>query len=114
MKDRRRRQRRNTPHYLNVLENESGKVLGRLVNITACGLMIVTRNPLAPDRDFELRLLFPRAISGKEGLDVKARSIYCRPDNNPDYYRIGFKFRQLSSDDATLIEDVLQKFHLVG
>jgi hypothetical protein len=114
MRNRRKRPRRNTPHYLNVLECESGKPLGRLVNISAYGLMIVTPAPVPPDRDFELRLLFPRTVAGKDGMDIKARSVYCRRDDNPAFYRIGFKFRQLSSDDASLIEDVLQKFHLVG
>jgi hypothetical protein len=114
IKDRRRRARRNTPHYLNVIEADTGKSLGRLVNITGHGLMIVTRSQLSPDREFRLRLVFPRAIHGKDEMVITAVSVYCREDTNPDFYRVGFKFRKISADDTVLLEDIMHTFHLVG
>ncbi|MFO7653391.1 MAG: PilZ domain-containing protein [Candidatus Krumholzibacteriia bacterium] len=114
MRDRRNRRRRKTPHYLNVVDSATGQVLGRLVNITAGGMMVVSRNKIMPDREFRLRLLLPRMVNGEDELQLQACSIWCRPDENPAFHRIGFKFLQVDERDAFVLEDVMHTFHLVG
>jgi hypothetical protein len=76
--------------------------------------MLVSARALLPDRDYRLRLVLPRMVSGKDELEVEARTIWCRPDKNPAYHRIGFAFRDVGGEDAFLLEDVLHTFHLVG
>ena len=78
-KERRKRPRVNTPHFVTVVDAETGQPLGRLVNVTADGIMLVTETPIMPFRDFELRLLLPRMIgdrlemmadTGIDGIDT--------------------------------------------
>ena len=46
MAERRKRSRKSTFHYTQVLDRNSGKQIGRLVNITTEGMMLITKTPL--------------------------------------------------------------------
>jgi hypothetical protein len=113
-KERRKRPRKNTPHVLFVADTEDGKILGRLVDITSDGLMLVTEDAIPTKNYFRLRLTLPRMVEGRSELVIEAESIWCKPDTNPEFYRIGFKFLNLSGQDGSLIETVMHTFTLVG
>jgi hypothetical protein len=99
---------------VNVVNGITGKPMGRVVNVTSDGLMLVSQTPIPPDRQFVLRLVLPRVVGGKWDLEVDARSVWFRPDDNPNYYRIGFEFRNIGGEDAYLLENVMHTFHLAG
>jgi hypothetical protein len=40
MREHRRRPRKNTPHHVKVMNHESGRLIGRVVDITADGMML--------------------------------------------------------------------------
>ena len=46
MAERRRRPRKSTLHYTKVLNRDSSKQIGRLVNITTGGMMLITSGPV--------------------------------------------------------------------
>jgi hypothetical protein len=113
-KERRKRPRKNTPHYLFVTEAEEGKVLGRLVDITSDGLMLVSAEAIPTKNYFRLQITLPRMVEDRSELVVEAESIWCKPDKNPEFFRIGFRFLNLSGQDGSLIESVMHTFTLVG
>ena len=114
MRDHRRNSRRNSPHRINVLAAESEQVLGRLVNITTGGLMFLADQAHDPEAVLDLRLPLPTMANGKLSIDVTGRVLWCRPDANPRFYRIGLAFDHLGAEEGYLIETVLQRLHLVG
>lgn len=114
MFDNRRHPRRNSPHRINVLAAADERVMGRLVNITTGGLMFLSKDPCPQRTDLELRLPLPTMANGKLSIDVSGHVLWCRPDANPQYYRIGLEFDGLGAEEGYIIETVLQRLHLVG
>ena len=113
-RDRRKRPRKNTPHYLVVVDAERDTPLGRLVDITSDGLMLVSEEAFPNKSPYRLRITLPRMVHDRTELIVEAESIWSKPDANPDFYRTGFRFLNLSGQDGSLIEDVMHTFSLVG
>lgn len=114
MSEHRRRPRKNTPHRINVLDNDTGRSLGRIVDITADGLMLVTKGPIEPGREFMVKILLPSMLQNRTDIVAAAKVVWCKQDRNPSFYKIGFQFVNLAGDDGFLLEDVMHKFILVG
>ena len=64
MSDLRNRPRKNTPHHVKVLDDNSGLVLGRVVDITSDGLMLVSEKPVPRGLITRLRITLPEGIPG--------------------------------------------------
>jgi hypothetical protein len=114
MREKRRRNRRNSPHRINVLDAGDERVLGRLVNITIGGLMFLAPASYKVGRVLDVRLPLPTMANGKLSIDVTGTVCWSRPDANARFQRIGMQFENLGPEEAYLIETVLQRLHLVG
>ncbi len=110
----RNRPRKNTPHPVKVFDAESNQVIGRVVDITADGLMMVGNVHLEPGRVFNLRIVLPPKSYGKNDISVQAEAVWCEQDTNPSYYQTGFKFQNLTGNDGFLLEDVMYRMNLVN
>jgi len=114
MEDYRHRPRKNTPHVVKAFDTANGKYIGRVVDITADGMMIVTDDGYTLGRVFNLRVILPVMMHQKTDVNVEARVIWCELDNNPSYHKIGLQFVNLPGEDGFLLEDVMHKLNLVG
>jgi hypothetical protein len=114
MKKQRNRPRKNTPHNVKVLDQESNQVLGRVVDITADGLMLVVDHHIEPGRSFNFRIILPRMIDGKIDIQVKAETVWCKEDTNPRFFKVGFRFENLPGNEGFTLEDVMHRMNLVG
>ncbi len=110
----RNRPRKNTPHPVKVMDTESGQVIGRVVDITADGLMMVGSINLEIGRVFSLRIVLPRMTDGKMDIAVQAETVWCKQDTNPKFFQTGFRFHNLLGNDGFLLEDVMHRMNLVG
>lgn len=114
MKKHRRRPRKNTPHLVNVLDVETGRSLGRVVDITADGMMLVSKYQMELGHRIAVRIILPVMVQARTDVQVEAEAVWCKQDSNPDFYKVGFRFVNLAGEDGFLLEDVMQKFNLVG
>ena len=114
MREYRRRPRKNTPHRTNVLDADTDIVLGRIVDITADGLMVVSQRQFDIGQVHNLKIVLPVMLRNRSDITVEAKVVWSSPDSNPSYHRAGFQFLNLAGDDGFLLEDVLHKFNLVG
>lgn len=114
MRDHRRQRRRNSPHRVNVLSGTDERVLGRLVNITAGGMMFLSGVSHDIGDILDLRIPLPIMANGKLSIDVTGRVVWARSDTNPSYQRIGVAFEALGPEEGYIIDTVLQRMHLVG
>jgi len=114
MHNKRRHPRPNSPHRINVLSARDDAVLGRLVNITAGGLMFLATGSYGRGATLSLRLPLPTMVNGKTAIEVEGEVLWSQADANPQYQRIGVQFRNLGAEEGYLIETVLQRLHLVG
>ena len=75
MNDRRKHKRRHTIFYLKVYDETTGKVAGRLVDITIEGMMLVSEKQVDMSNIFDFRLALPEKINGVDELTLKAKSV---------------------------------------
>lgn len=114
MQKQRNRPRKNTPHNVKVMNQETGNVLGRVVDITADGLMLVVSSAIEVGRQFDFRIILPRMVEGKVDIVVKAEAVWCKQDTNPRYFKVGFRFENISGNEGFTLEDVMHRMNLVG
>lgn len=82
--------------YLRVFEQETGALLGHLVDVSEGGLMLISEGPIPVDRPFRLRLEVPRETGPRQHIELAAHSLWSRNDVNPDFYDTGFRITQLT------------------
>ena len=114
MEDYRHRPRKNTPHVVKVLMADSGRTVGRVVDITADGMMLVTKDKIVIGQVYSFRIILPVMVHNRTDISMEAKSIWKQSDDNQDFSKCGFKFINLPGEDGFLIEDVMHKLNLVG
>ena len=114
MEDYRHRPRKNTPHLVKVLMADSGRMVGRVVDITADGMMLVTKDNIVVGKTYEFRIILPVMVHHRTDVTLEAKAIYINSDGNPNYRKCGFKFINLPGEEGFLLEDVMHKLNLVG
>ncbi len=110
MREKRRLKRKQLIYYLNVFDRNSGERVGQLVNITTEGLMLTSEAPVKTNTVFQLRLVLPEEIKGREQITFDARSMWCTKSVNPEFYDIGFQLVNISQEAAQIIESLIFGF----
>ncbi len=114
MEDYRHRPRKNTPHLVKVINEDTGKAVGRVVDITADGMMIVTKDKIVPGKFYNFRIILPVMVHHRSDVCLEAKAIWTTPDTNSEFSKCGFKFLNLAGEEGFLLEDVMHKLNLVG
>lgn len=105
--------RRHLIYYLRVFDDNSGQLLGNLVDISTRGIMLVSDKTIVPNQQFKLRMVLPETVEGSREVVFDAESRWCRNDINQDFYDTGFELinpdTQFLSLLDRLVEDCLFK-----
>ncbi len=102
--------RRHLVFYLRIFDGLGSRVLGHLMDISPRGLMILSDEPIAVNEEYRLRMRLPQEVSGSDEIIFGAVSRWCRRDENPDFYIIGFQIQDMDSETRSLISDLIDKF----
>lgn len=95
--------RRHLIYYLEVHDDETGELLGNLVDITTEGLKLVSKAPLQAKKLFKMRMNLPEGYFGEKELRFEAMSMWSSNDINPDFYDTGFNAPDLDSKVKNII-----------
>lgn len=105
--------RRHLIYYLRVFDQQSGHLIGNLVDISTKGIMVVSDKPITVGQRVRLRMVLPDTVDGSKEVEFDAESRWCRNDANRDFFDTGFELLDPSMDflDAVdrLVEDCLFK-----
>ena len=114
MEDYRHRPRKNTPHLVKAIDLASGKAMGRIVDITADGMMLVTEFNVVVGRTYNFRIILPVMVHHRTDVSLEAKAVWSDQDDNKKFHKAGFQFKNLPGEDGYLLEDVMHKLNLVG
>lgn len=110
--DRRSIKRRHLIYYLRLFDQNSGALVGHLVDITPQGMMLISEQPIAVGVIYQLKMALPFEIGGKTELLLTARAIHCRQDVNPLFYATGFQL--IGMEDPEAVETINQMINEFG
>ncbi len=102
--------RRHLLYYLQVSNGDTGGQMGHLVDITTEGLMLVSERPLELNKVHRIRIDLPTGVFGKDRLEFYAKSLWSKPDINPDFFDTGFLLQDAAPEDTAIIERVITHY----
>ena len=93
---------------LEVLDVHGEQPLGRLVDISAEGLMVLSSSEVPLQQIFQLEIPLPVPVAGCECLSLGVESLWCRESNNGEQYWAGFHVIDLSEEARDCINQLTQ------
>jgi len=103
-------ERKNLVYYLKVTDTEANQPMGHAVNISNQGVMLIINKSIEPESLFQLKMSLPEEIQGSRYFEFSGMSRWCRQDEDPDYYNVGFQFANVSTKGVQLIDRLIEKY----
>ena len=104
MSELRKYQRKQMKDYLMVSDLESGELIGRVLNITTEGIMILSENSIPTKKIFKCSMRLPDVIEGKREIEFELLSCWSQENQRLEMYQAGFKFL----DQSQLLQNILR------
>lgn len=110
-KDRRHVERKRLAYYIRVSDNDTGQIIGQVIDINRNGLSLDMTKLMPLERDFNLRLDLMDASFEKLFISFTARTKWQRTDPiNPGYFNMGFQIVKIAKEDQMVIERIERKY----
>lgn len=111
MRERRKQERKNLVAYTQVYDLYGGVLIGYLGDLSLQGVMVITEKPLPPQFEITLGIEIPELpdITAVR-MSLAARVAWCEPDLSPQFYTVGFEFKEVTEPQKKLIEAIIQQY----
>ena len=110
MAERRTEPRKKFKLYMRVVDDDTQKTLGHMMDISADGLQLETSVELPADKDYYLRVELTPELADRPYMVFVAKSRWCRPGNIPMLFYTGFRIVEIMPDDKIIFESLVKKF----
>ena len=106
----RRRRKRFMVVDLDIINRETEEHIGKLVNLSTAGMLVLGEIPVKANSILKLRILFAKPFIGREHFDIDARCVWCNKDVNPPNFSIGLMLLDKSSEQAEFMQRIIDEF----
>lgn len=90
MEEHRKLVRKRVGIVLEMQDRQTSQVLGRIMDLTLEGFMLLAKQEMIPDQQYELVLNLPEAIRFHRSIELVAECRWCQPSNTAGYFGAGF------------------------
>ena len=112
-KEKRKVRRRSLLYDFEVIEPDSGMTVGKIVNISLEGMMLIATDCQVSDTVCELQIMLPEMISGKNTIDCKTKCMWCKKNGVTDFYEVGFQLLDIPENDIKAIVSLITRYRLL-
>jgi hypothetical protein len=109
IKEKRSSSRVQTRTEIEVIDKNTGAQLGRLVNISNEGFMLVGKDVIEPNQLFELRLVLSQPVSECEVVECGAESLWNNSASHASYHWTGFHIIDISDEYSAIIDELMRQ-----
>lgn len=109
-KQKRQSDRKALIYYLEISEVVTGRVIGRIVDITTGGFRLVCEEPSEVGKSYQLQIQLPEEIQGSREVPVETKCVRSEQDRHTRYYYSGFQFREISASSASIIQKLISQY----
>ena len=112
MPDHRKESRKKLVAFTPVYDLLHKTLFGYVGDLTLQGVMVIGEKTVEPNKHFTLGIEFPASLPEIPAMRVviSARAAWCRQDDSPQYFNIGFEFIDVSPENTREIEAVLERY----
>ncbi len=103
MNEKRRQKRVRAPYDINVYDKRTGRHIGRLVNLSTEGIMLVGGAPMAVNELYECRMTMPVSIYGRSEISFDALCLWCAKVDNSERFQGGFQIKKTRQELRELL-----------
>lgn len=96
--------------YLKLQNRDTGTVIGHVVDISPEGCLVMSDTPIEQTRTLCLRFLPATCATEQQPLEVDAICKWCKKEQFAGFYDAGFEFTNLTAQQATEVEALVQKY----
>jgi c-di-GMP-binding flagellar brake protein YcgR len=104
MEDRRQKDRKKTGVFFGVYNRDNAKYVGRLVDISNKGMMIIGKSAIKVNEICKLRMDLPEPIKDESQIVFDARCKWCEESQKTNLFSVGFEFDKIEPNNSKLIE----------
>jgi hypothetical protein len=104
MQEQRQSPRKVADHVLEIHDQITGNVLGRIVNISAEGFMLLSQEPMLSGTEYQLTLLDPASTNKQNSVNFSAEAVWSTEASHPESFWSGFRITEISKDDVLFID----------
>ena len=108
----RKESRKKLMAFTPVYDLRHKNLLGFIGDLTMKGAMVIGEKSVEIERHFILGIEFPEAPPTLTAtrIVIPARVAWCRQEDGPQNFNIGFEFTEVSAENAAVIEAVLERY----
>lgn len=101
----RRAKRKRADETIEVFDTMTDQVVGRIGNISESGMMMLATVHLMDDALFQFRFNLPDGQARGRTIEAGAHQLWSDAANVPGQFWSGFRFIDMSQEDATHLRD---------
>ena len=111
MDERRKEERKNLMAYTPVYDLYNGTLFGHLGDLSFFGLMVIGDKPAEEGIELTLAVELPDLpqIMSKR-MTLPARVAWVKPDISPEFFNIGFEFREVTPEQKAVIAAIIENY----
>ena len=108
--DRRRQDRKLLTFFSRIVDRKTGRLVGYLADLTTGGALLIGERPVETNTMLHLRMDLPEDFDSGEHLEFNAIAMWCSPDDDPDFYKIGLRLSDIPWGELAIIERVINNY----
>ena len=111
MQERRKDQRKNLMAYTQVFDLSAGSLLGYLGDLHLSGAMVIGEKAMAEDTEITIAIELPDLPNiSITRLTLPVRAAWCEQDISPEFFNIGFEFKEVTPVQCKVIEAIMKDY----
>jgi hypothetical protein len=111
MRDRRKETRKNLMAYTQVFDLYGVYLIGYLGDLTLQGAMVIGDKQIQEDLEITLAIELPELPNmNVTRITIPARAVWSQPDISPDYFNVGFEFKEVSREQRKIIRAIIENY----
>ncbi|MBI5932499.1 MAG: PilZ domain-containing protein [Chloroflexi bacterium] len=109
MPEKRKVPRKKFSTYMRVLDDDTEKTVGHLVDVGLRGLQLEVAAPIPMGQEYHMHMELTPDVSDKLFMFLAARSKWIRPDEiMPNLYRVGFEIVHMEPHDYEIYQRLVE------
>jgi hypothetical protein len=111
MKERRKEERKSLMAYTQVFDLYGGFLLGYLGDLHLHGAMIIGDKFMKENTELTVSIELPDLPNiNAVRMTMPVRVVWCQQDLSPQFFNIGFEFKEVSEEQKTMIGAIIQNY----
>ncbi len=112
MSEHRKETRRKLMAFTPVYDSKQKVLLGYIGDLTLLGVMVIGERFVEINNERVLKIEFPSNLPDvvTTHITIPARAAWCRQDESPHYFNIGFEFTEVKPEHTKLFHAILERY----